>query len=112
VVQRTIQKKWPNVQIQLADHGREALKILKTEAIDLVLMDIQMPVLDGIETIKIIRNQMPEPVASLPVLAITAHANIAQQAQFQQLGFNDHVFKPFEPEQLFAAVERQLKHNS
>lgn len=111
VAQRTIQKKWPNVQVEVADNGRVALDILESKSIDLVLMDIQMPVLDGIETLKIIRNQMPEPLASLPVLAITAHANIAQQAQFQQIGFNDHVFKPFEPEQLFAAVERQLKQN-
>lgn len=110
VAQRTIEKKWPNVHVRVADNGQVALQILASEPVDLVLMDIQMPVLDGFETIKIIRNQMPEPIATLPVLAITAHANIAQQAQFQQIGFNDHVFKPFEPEQLFAAVERQLKH--
>ncbi|NRA50829.1 MAG: response regulator, partial [Phaeodactylibacter sp.] len=70
--------------------------------------DIQMPILDGFETIKIIRNQLPEPISNLPVLAITAHANIVQQTQFQESGFNDHVFKPFEPEQLFEALERQL----
>ncbi|MEQ8705144.1 MAG: response regulator [Phaeodactylibacter sp.] len=108
VARRTIQKKWPNVSVWVADNGMEALKVLDQEHIDLVLMDIQMPVLDGFETLKVIRNQKQEPIASLPVLAITAHANIAQQLQFQQSGFNDYVFKPFEPEQLFAAVERQL----
>lgn len=109
VARRTIQKKWANATIWVAANGKEALQILEQEpTIDLILMDIQMPVMDGFETIKIIRDEMPEPLSKLPVLAITAHANIAQQAQFQQSGFNDYVFKPFKPEQLFAAVERQL----
>lgn len=108
VARRTIQKKWPDVKIWLANNGEEALQILGQERIDIVLMDIQMPVMDGFETIKAIRNRLPAPVANLPVLAITAHANIDQQAQFHQSGFNDYVYKPFEPEQLFAALERQL----
>jgi CheY-like chemotaxis protein len=108
VAQRTIQKKWPGVKIWLANNGEEALQILGQESIDIVLMDIQMPVMDGFETIKAIRDRLPAPVANLPVLAITAHANIDQQAQFYESGFNDYVYKPFEPEQLFAALERQL----
>ncbi len=109
VASRTIQKKWPSVDILLAGNGEEALKVLKAQPVDLILMDIQMPIMDGFTTIDLIRNRMPKPISQLPVLAITAHANIAQQKRFKQSGFNDFVFKPFEPEQLFIAIEQQLQ---
>lgn len=109
VASRTIQKKWPSVSILLAGNGEEAIQILETEPVDLILMDIQMPIMDGFTTVNLIRNRMPKHIARLPVLAITAHANIAQQERFKQSGFNDFVFKPFEPQQLFIAIERQLQ---
>ena len=107
VARKTLQKKWPNIQIMIADNGQIAIDILKENTFDIILMDIQMPVMDGYETTTYIRKEMPE-AAKLPILAMTAHANISKDESFKEYGLDDFVLKPFEPEQLFQKIAKYV----
>jgi signal transduction histidine kinase len=103
VARKTIEKQFKKVQMTIANHGREALDILADgNTYDIILMDIQMPVMDGNETVAFIREHMPN--LKTPILAMTAHANISKDDSFRTYGFDDFVLKPFEPEQLFSKI--------
>ena len=67
-----------------------------------------MPIMDGYETTKHIREKMSQKIAKLPILAITAHAHISQDENFKQYGMNDFVLKPFNPQQLFQKINQYL----
>ncbi len=85
--------------------GREAIERIRDEVFDVVLMDVQMPDLDGFETTRRIRQTLPEPACSTPIIAMTAHAMSGDRLRCLDAGMNDYVSKPYTPEQLFAAVE-------
>lgn len=108
VAKKTIEKQFPNVKMTIANHGGEAVDLLtkNPKAYDVILLDIQMPVMDGNETVAYIRNKLPEVTA--PVLAMTAHAYISKDEIYKSYGFDDFVLKPFEPEQLFSKIHRYL----
>lgn len=102
---KTLEKKWKNVNITIANNGQEAIEILKKRSdFAVILMDIQMPVMDGYETTQYIRKEMPPEVARIPILAMTAHAHIAKDLKFKEYGMDDFVLKPFEPQQLFEKI--------
>ncbi|MEN6537144.1 MAG: ATP-binding protein [Bryobacteraceae bacterium] len=90
----------------VANHGREALDMLECEVFDLVLMDIQMPVLDGLETTKLIR-QDPR-LRNLPVVGLSAHAMATDRERCIEAGMNDYVPKPVQPALLLATIRRYL----
>lgn len=103
VARKTIERQFKNVAMTIANHGQEAVDILTAgNRYDIILMDIQMPVMDGNETVAYIREKMPD--MKTPILAMTAHANISKDNIFKSYGFDDFVLKPFEPEQLFAKI--------
>ena len=88
--------------VELACDGREALDKVQSTAFDLVLMDMQMPVMDGLTATRILRS-MPE-YATLPIVAMTANAMLADREACLAAGMNDHLAKPIEPENLFASL--------
>lgn len=104
VARKTLEKQWPNIQITIANNGKEAVEKLQEQTFDIILMDIQMPVMDGYEATAHIRNNMPPDIAQLPILAMTAHAHISKDEKFRQYGMDDFVLKPFEPQQLFEKI--------
>ena len=89
-----------------ANHGREALDLLAHEPIDLVLMDVQMPVMDGLTATREIRAN-PE-WQRLPVIAMTAHATIDDQRQTAEAGMDAHLTKPIVPQVLYDTLARWL----
>ena len=103
VARKTLQKQFPNVALTIANHGKEAIEILANNDFDIVLMDIQMPLLDGYETTALLRKMRPS-VAQLPVLAMTAHANVAKDKKYLDHQMNDYVLKPFDPDNLFRKI--------
>ena len=103
VAKKTLEKKYDNIKLMIADNGQIAVDILKENDFDIVLMDIQMPVMDGYEAVSYVRENMPEK-KDLPILAMTAHAHISKDEKFKEYGFNDFVLKPFEPSQLFSKI--------
>ncbi len=111
VARKTLEKHFPNIQITLAENGREAIEVLENQRFDIVLMDLQMPVMDGQEATRHIRDKMPAHIAGLPILAMTAHAHIAKEGQFREYGMDDFVLKPFEPEQLFEKIAQHVLLN-
>lgn len=90
-----------------AENGHEALRLLTREPVDLILMDIQMPVMDGIETTQHIRNgEIPGLDSHIPIVALTAYAREKDRSRFLQIGMDEFVAKPFELAQLAQALER------
>ena len=108
VARKTLERQWANIDITIADNGQIAIDLLKNHTYDIVLMDIQMPIMDGYETTQYIRTQMPTEVSSLPILAMTAHAHISKDGKFKEYGMDDFVLKPFEPEQLFQKISHYV----
>lgn len=94
------------LQVSIAENGRVALEKVQQETFDLVLMDIQMPELDGMETTRQLR-QLPG-LQDLPVIAMTAHAFEEERQQCLQAGMNDHLAKPVDPQLLQRALCRWL----
>lgn len=94
--------------IEVAANGREAIEKLENAAqpFGLVLMDVQMPVMDGLEATRILR-QNPR-YRSLPILAMTAHAMTGDRERCLQAGMDGYLSKPIQSAQLVAAVEKHL----
>ena len=89
-----------------AENGLEALHLLPKTQPDLVLLDIQMPVLDGMSAIKQLR-QKPQ-YASLPVLALTAYAMVGDRERVLAAGFSGYVTKPIDRKTLLAEISLRL----
>jgi PAS domain S-box-containing protein len=104
VAKKTLTRKWKNLKLKIAENGKVALDLLKEHEFDIILLDIQMPVMDGYETAKYIREEMPPKIANLPILAMTAHAHLARDNKFAEFGMDDCVLKPFVPEDLFQKI--------
>jgi signal transduction histidine kinase/CheY-like chemotaxis protein/HPt (histidine-containing phosphotransfer) domain-containing protein len=94
------------MQVLLAPNGQAAVDEVRRSAPELVLMDVQMPVMDGCEATRQIRADAA--FARLPIIAMTAHAMQRDRDNCLAAGMNDHVVKPFVPEALFAIIERWL----
>jgi two-component system sensor histidine kinase/response regulator len=89
-----------------AHNGLDALRILDEKTFDLVMMDVQMPELDGIETVRAIRSI--DHLRTLPVIAITAHAMLGDRERFIEAGMSDYVSKPIDETQLMKVLGRFL----
>jgi two-component system cell cycle response regulator DivK len=89
-----------------AESGEEALKAVETQRPVLILMDIQLPVMDGYEATRRIRLN-PE-LKSIPIIAVTSYALSGDEAKALAAGCNAYVTKPFSPRALLAKVKEQL----
>lgn len=107
VAKKTLIKKWKNINLKIAENGQMAVDMVKENDFDIVLMDIQMPIMDGYEATTFIRNNMPHK-KDMPILAMTAHAHIAKDDSYKQYGMDDFVLKPFRPEELFSKIAQYL----
>ncbi|MBS0467070.1 MAG: response regulator [Proteobacteria bacterium] len=94
------------VQVDVAVHGREAVDKVLAQPYDLVLMDIQMPEMDGLTATREIRQQAR--LRDLPIIAMTAHAMEGDRERSLQAGMQDHLTKPIDPDTLYAALLRWL----
>ena len=106
LTRRVLQQAWPSAQVLEAADGQQCLDRLAQGPVDLVLMDMVMPVMDGIEATQRLR-QHPAWQA-LPVLGLTANANPEDLKAFEAAGLHAIVLKPCEPAQLCARVEQLL----
>jgi CheY-like chemotaxis protein len=114
------------LNVTLATNGQEAVKAVKENNYDAVLMDVQMPVMDGYTATRKIREWETEvreqrtedrsqdsalsPQSSeLPIIAMTAHAMAGDEDKSLQAGMNGHVTKPIDPDQLFATLQKWIK---
>ncbi|MDE2594275.1 MAG: response regulator [Burkholderiales bacterium] len=94
------------MHVTLAENGEQALVLLQDQTFDAVLMDIQMPVMDGLQaTTKLRQNKA---YANLPIIAMTAHAMAGDRERCQIAGMNDYVTKPINPMELFAVLTKWM----
>ena len=91
----------------LAENGAEAVRMVRENDYDVVLMDMQMPVMDGIEATRVIRSD-PR-FNTLPIIAMTANALVSDREMCLEAGMNDHIAKPIDPDQLFGVLLRWIR---
>ena len=107
LVRLLLQRQWPHAQVVDVEDGALALRALATEpGFDLVLLDMVMPVMDGIETTRAIRTSAHARTRQTPVLGLTANVSTIDLERFQQAGLDGLLLKPFEVERLRSEVER------
>jgi PAS domain S-box-containing protein len=97
------------VSVTHAENGQTALDMLEKESFDLILMDLHMPVLDGIEAIRIIRKSNNPKISNIPIVALTAAIMSESPDKLDDLRINDYVLKPFKPHDLFERILRNIK---
>ncbi|PKQ01972.1 MAG: hypothetical protein CVT73_20675, partial [Alphaproteobacteria bacterium HGW-Alphaproteobacteria-12] len=93
--------------LTIAGNGVEAIKKLRAESFDIVLMDIQMPIMDGIQATKVIRA-FDEPWHDIPIVALTAHAMAGHSDAYKAAGMNGFVSKPFSIDVLVSEMSRAI----
>lgn len=107
MVIKMIAKKWLNTKVVYANNGQEALDAFKTNQFDIVLMDLQMPIMDGYEATIAIRNGEAGPHNSnIPIIAVTADVMETTKDRVKEIGMNDYLSKPIKKEILYEAVKK------
>jgi len=89
-----------------AETGAEALRIIKNESIDMAILDVQLPDIDGLEVLRSLRAELPE----VPVLMVTAFASVDSAVEAMKEGALDYLEKPLDLEELNLVVERELEN--
>jgi PAS domain S-box-containing protein len=97
------------VKVTHVENGQLALEALEKDDFDLILMDLHMPVMDGIEATRIIRNSGDERVRNMPIVALTAAIMSESHDKIDDLNINDYVLKPFKPYDLFDRIRKHIK---
>jgi CheY-like chemotaxis protein len=103
LAQRLLEKQGHTVI--LAEDGRQALAVLARETVDLVLMDVQMPGMDGLEATRAIREHEKAGAARIPIIALTAHAMTGDREQCLAAGMDTYITKPIQPGELQRAIQ-------
>ncbi|MGD8962932.1 MAG: PAS domain S-box protein, partial [Desulfobacterales bacterium] len=95
------------LNVTVANNGQEGVDAARTNQYDIILMDIQMPVMDGLTATCEIRKD--KNLKDLPIIAMTAHAMAGDENKSLQAGMNGHVTKPIDPDQLFSTLQKWIK---
>lgn len=95
--------KW-GIKMEFVENGQLALERSKTELYDLILMDLQMPEMDGYQATKAIRKLNSTYAQNLPIIALTASALLNVRKKVKELGMSDYITKPFDPEELYKKI--------
>ena len=95
-------------RVEVAENGRQALELIDGGGFDLVLMDVQMPVMDGIEAAREIRRLEKSNGSHIPIIATTARALKGDSEECLEAGMDDYISKPIQSDQLFAVIARTL----
>ncbi len=98
--------------VVVANNGKEVLAALTREPVDLVLMDVQMPEMDGFEATTAIRQQERETGRHVPIIAMTAHAMQGDRERCLEAGMDGYVSKPIHARELLAAIEQMMTANA
>jgi signal transduction histidine kinase/CheY-like chemotaxis protein len=108
LLKQVLQNAWPHSVVLEAVDGQKTLDVLREHTVDMVFMDMVMPVMDGIDATRLIRQEPLARISQVPVLGLTANVNPLDLERFKAAGLNDVMLKPFEPAQLFERIEQLL----
>ena len=115
VANDTIEQLFPGIRVDIAENGRTAIAMASSTDYDLILMDIQLPDIDGFEITKFIRTELTEPRKHVPICALTASVSTERIQKCLKAGMNDYLFKPFDTndlkEKLLINILHGEKHN-
>ena len=108
LAKKMLEKK--GLSVTAVDNGQKALDYLSNNTFDLVFMDVQMPVMDGLEAVKRVRSDnsgLFDP--NIPIVAMTAHAMKGDRESFIKVGMDDYISKPIDKEELVLVIDRVMK---
>ncbi len=105
VAEDTLKELIPGIKLDIAVHGQDAINKLQRDNFDVVLMDIQMPVMDGLTATKLIRNTMAEPARNVKIIAMTANVMQEDVQDYFKAGMNAYVSKPFNADELLLKMD-------
>jgi len=108
LVRQILKNNWKNCELVEADNGAKALAALRQQDFDVILMDMVMPEMDGIEATTALRQTFSAPACETPVLGLTANVNPQDLERFSGAGVNSVVLKPFDAVKVCAQVEQML----
>jgi signal transduction histidine kinase/ActR/RegA family two-component response regulator len=108
LVRQILKNNWANCELIEAENGIKALEALRQQKFDLILMDMVMPEMDGIETTRALRRDLDPTMRNTPVLGLTANVNPQDLDRFAAAGVNAVVLKPFDAAKVCAMVEEML----
>ena len=97
-------------KVTTASNGKEAISTLAKNNFDLILMDVQMPIMDGFKATRIIRKNESKTDGHIPIIAMTAHAMRGDRERCIKAGMDDYVSKPIIPDKLFETIEGVIKN--
>ena len=97
VAQDTLKDLFPEAKIDVAGDGQQAIDMIQANNFDIVLMDINMPVMDGHEATQYIRTKLNAPLNSIPIMAMTASDSKTEIDNCKKSGMDDFITKPFDP---------------
>jgi CheY-like chemotaxis protein len=97
------------VKVTHAENGQLALEKVKNEDFDMILMDLQMPIMDGIEATRIIRESDNPEIKNIPIVALTAAIMSESHDKIDDLRINDYILKPFKPHDLFNRIMKHIR---
>lgn len=107
LVVRKFLEKW-EVLFEIVDNGSKACDLVKEEDFDIILMDLQMPVMDGYEAARLIRQLPGEKYKNVPIVALTASGALEIQQKITLSGINDFLIKPLNPDDLYAKISKYV----
>jgi CheY-like chemotaxis protein len=96
--------------VVVAGNGKEAISAVASQEFDVVLMDVEMPEMDGLEATAVIRVKEKQTGRHMPIVAMTAHAMIGDRERCLEAGMDDYVAKPIRAQQLFDTLESALRN--
>lgn len=98
-----------NYKLEIAENGEQVIELMNEKNFDLILMDLHMPIKNGYETTSEIRKFANKKQKNIPIIALTAAAIKGEKEKCLAIGMNGYLSKPFEPNDLFVAIDQQLK---
>ena len=93
-------------QLDIANHGKEAIEKVRDKDYDIILMDVQMPEMNGLEATRYIRSNFGSPKCDVKIMAMTASVLKKEIDICMDAGMNDYIPKPYEPEELYQKIMR------
>jgi len=106
LVQFVLMRSKMDIELVVAENGAEAVQLAKKRIPNLILMDMQMPVMDGWTAVPLLKED--EQTKGIPVIAFTAQAKPEDRARTHEIGCVEHYTKPMDPEELLALIQKYL----
>jgi len=106
---RKFLNKWDVGKVAFANDGLEAIELFKNQDFNLILLDLQMPEMDGFEVARFIRSYPDEKKRNIPIIALTASSLIDVKDQLEEVGMDDYIPKPFNPDNLYARIIKYIR---